>query len=213
MPKVFARTIIFKPATYSADGVEFTVYEGEEVSWREIEIDAPDRDKLVDEMVVEASSLAYQSRIDEGYSFVQLELPGVEVVEGEGDYSRAETIFYPVPVPINKIVFYKSSGDKAVPVREIVVEKGKYVYDGYIVVKDIDFDLIEIHTSNGTRILFKEELKIPAVTRATGVEAVKKTRKRRRKIKKRSSKTKKTRKSRNTRSKKRKRKRKKSKNK
>ncbi len=192
MPKVFARTIVFKPMAYKSNGVELTIYDGEEVSWREIEINETDRDKLIDKMVIEASTMAYQNKIDEGYSFVCMEIPGIEVIEGEGDYSRAETVFYPKPVQAHKIVFYKSDGGKAVPVKEIVIERGKYIYDGYITVDSLDFDLIEIHTSNGTRMLLKEELKIPSLSKvAIATETQKKAKRKRRRKRKTSTKTKK----------------------
>lgn len=186
--------MLLRPVKIEKDGVTLTLYESEELSWREIEVDEDDRDKLVNKMVNEASGLAYQNKINEGYSFALLEIPGIEVVEGEGKYSNAETIFYPKPSEIQKIVLYKVNGDKVLPIKEIKIEGGKYIYDGSLDT-NIDFDLIEITTSDGTRIMFKEDLKLPAVTKASigkSKEVETKTRRRRKRRKsrrKRKSKT------------------------
>jgi len=191
LPKVFARLMLLKPVKIEKDGITLTLYESEEISWREIEVDEDDRDKLVNKMVNEASSLAYQNKINEGYSFALLEIPGIEVVEGEGKYSSAETIFYPKPSEIQKIVLYKVNGDKVLPVKEIRIEGGKYIYDGSFNT-DIDFDLIEITTSDGVRIMLKEDLKLSVVTKAgAGKSKETKTRTRRRRRKSRTRKKKK----------------------
>ena len=213
LPRIFARIEKYKPTVYEDKGLMIKGFSVEDLDWREVVVRVS-RERLLNRMITEASRLAYEYKTNNNYVFAIIEAPGLVVVEGEGDVEGYETILSPIPARLIKIIFYKKEedGDRLKIVKEVSIPEQLYILDGLIsLTESIEYDLVELVTDKGSRLMLREELYIPVVSKlAVKTAARKKTkkpkRKRRKKTAKKSSKKKTKKKTR--RSKKRKRKKK-----
>ncbi|OYT40524.1 MAG: hypothetical protein B6U89_01885 [Desulfurococcales archaeon ex4484_58] len=190
--KAIVKTRIYKPQIVEDDVLRLIVYRIEDEKWEAR--DFRKSPNLIDKMLAYATNvvtLNTGSGFKNGYVYVEVETPGLRVFKGEGRLSSVDTILYPNPQPLNKVVLLRRVNEELKPVHELRVKSEYWIYDTVIELKkNIEYDALLIVTSEDARIIFRDELKLP-VFRSVEKRRRRKKRRARRKRKKKTKTTKK----------------------
>jgi hypothetical protein len=146
------------------DGVLSAILYKPEESWSEVEVEGD-----VNSMLSTAGNILSSNPPAEGrLRFVEVEAPGLKVVIGEGVANGVETILSPYPSFLRSIKLVKVEGETPRVVHEFKPGQPSIVYDSALILwKKLEYDLILVETSEGTRILFPHELLLERVKAET----------------------------------------------
>lgn len=155
-----------KPYLYVDNVIEALIYRFEDLKWSKETV----RSGLsIETIYTEAHNTLMKTiqeiGLDEGYLFVEVEGIGLKAFRIEGEAKGVLKILYPFPQPLNRIVIYKMTGGEYAKIHEATFSSEYWVYDGYINVKDMEWDLVVIESSLYRRAISRreyEELK-PAI--------------------------------------------------
>ncbi|ADI31416.1 hypothetical protein Shell_0278 [Staphylothermus hellenicus DSM 12710] len=206
------KTKILRPVRIGDDKVEVTVFSEEEKSWEKHRIRSSKN--ILDRMMAMANNMVIMNLQDNAYVFSEVEAPGLRAIVGEGMVEGVETILSPKPSLLLSIEFGKKTNDHGEIIHKIKPEPNTWIYEGSIINKNIDYDLVILKTADGPRIILPDELYIPQRKSSGGKKTKKKKRRKRKHASKKSVKksaktsktTKKSKKTKKTRRRKRRRK-------
>lgn len=177
------KTKILRPVRIGDDKVEIIVFNEEEKSWEKHRIRSSKN--ILDRMMAMANNMVIMNLQDNAYVFSEVEAPGLRTIVGEGMVEGVETVLSPKPSLLLSVEFGKKVDDHVEIIHKIKPEPNTWVYEGSIINKNIDYDLIILKTIDGPRIVLSDELHIPQ--RKSSRE--KKTKKKKRRKRKHTSKT------------------------
>ncbi len=186
--KALVKTLVLKPEYLEDDRVKILLYKVSDEEWDSHIFRGSTN--LLDKMLAYANNRVIMKSTTlkdlEGYIFSEVEVTGLKASRGEGVVKNVETILYPRPQPLQRIVFLKKEDSMLKPVHEVKLDGEYWVYDSAIIVKNLEYDAILIETLEDKRIVLREEIIIP--TRKKIGETTKSLKKKRRKRKTRKKK-------------------------
>ncbi|MEM1555384.1 MAG: hypothetical protein QXM54_02500 [Desulfurococcaceae archaeon] len=158
MSNVLVKIGILKPYLYKDNVIEALIYRFEDLKWS--------RETLkyglsIESIYTEAHNTLMKKiqEIDlgEGYLLVEIEGIGLKAFRLEGGVKEVFKILYPIPQPLNKIIIYRRNENGYSKVHEVVFTSEYWVYDGYINVKDIEWDLLVIESNLYRKVISRRE--------------------------------------------------------
>lgn len=191
MSNVLVKIAALKPHIYVDDTIEALIYRFEDLKWINQTIH---HGSSIESIYTEAHNTLMKTiqevNVSEGYLLVELESVGLKAFRLEGETKNVFKILYPMPQPLHKIAVYKRSNGEYVKIHEAVFSSEHWVYDGYITVKNAEWDLIVMETSLYRKVISKKEYEEPVLTIKTEAKRRKRRRRSRRKEKKRKKRSK-----------------------
>lgn len=180
--QVAVKLIKLIPVKIEDNALSLSAYRVSEERWELHDVSGEGRG--VDSLLEVASEYLVRERSNEALVLVEVEGLGLKVLIGETLLSRGGTIISQKPSYLRRILVFKcDQTGKCSPKYEFSPKTQVVVYDGELVVKDLDFDFLVLECEDAQRIILPHELVLPHVRIETG----KKRRGRRRKKRKASS--------------------------
>ncbi|MEZ0393821.1 MAG: hypothetical protein ABWK00_02065 [Desulfurococcaceae archaeon] len=133
---------------------------------------------IEDLLELAGNALTTSPPVSGSYRIAEAEVPGLRVFVGEGEVGAVETVLFPLPAPLLSIKFYKCEGGSCEQVHEFRPGSEAYVYDGYLRLEGVDFDVAVVETTVGERLILRGDLFLPPVKPSRGAERPRRARRR-----------------------------------